>query len=411
MPRQQGPQFKLQLAGEFRWRVKRSAALIAHIVGARYWFPHTIFSLALLADALHILKDAFGIRMLRFWAHPNLSALGVAEIHLAIGDLFRLAISIAMIVMSIGLALRSRLAWLLTLVLLAAIVLLQVKHQVGASWWLYYEIVLLAALLLTQRHFSRTSVAAATLYALTATFMLLFYGVFGAFYLGADFRPAIKSLGTAFYFTIVTMTTVGYGDIVPTTLEARMFTVSVIVLGITVFATSLGAVITPAISNSVQRIIKQREKPMQRKEHFIVIGATALAHNTAQELQRRQLPVTLILPSAPQGGELEGTDTVIGDATDANVLSRAGAEQARAVLAMRADDSENAFIILALKEIETKAKLVAAVNDMKNYKRVQRVQPDMIVAPQILGGELLAMTLAGETIPQDFVLQRLFTAS
>lgn len=150
---------------------------------------------------------------------------------------------------------------------------------------------------------------------------------------------------------------------------------------------------------------------MQRKDHFVVIGATALAYNTAQELQRRQLPVTLILPSAPQGNEPEGTDTVIGDASDVSILRRAGAEQARAVLAMRDDDSENAFIVLALKEIETKAKLVAAVNDMKNYKRVQRVQPDMIVAPQILGGELLAMTLAGETIPQDFVLQRLFTAS
>lgn len=410
MPKQRPP-FKLELAGEFRWKLKRSAALLSRIVGARYWFPHTILSLALLASALHILKAAFGIRMLRFWAHPNLSALDITKIHLAIGDLFRLAISIALIVMSVGLALRSRLAWLLTLVLLAAIVLLQVKHHGGVSWWLYYEAILLAALVLTQRHFSRTSVAAATLYALTATFMLLFYGVFGAFYLGADFRPAIKNLSTAFYFAIVTMTTVGYGDIVPQTLEARMFTISVIVLGITVFATSLGAVITPTISNSVQRIIKQREKPMQRKDHFVVIGATALAYNTAQELQRRQLPVTLILPSAPQGNEPEGTDTVIGDASDVSILRRAGAEQARAVLAMRDDDSENAFIVLALKEIETKAKLVAAVNDMKNYKRVQRVQPDMIVAPQILGGELLAMTLAGETIPQDFVLQRLFTAS
>ena len=150
---------------------------------------------------------------------------------------------------------------------------------------------------------------------------------------------------------------------------------------------------------------------MQRKDHFIVIGATALAFNTAQELRRRQLPVTLVLSSPLPDGELGEADVVTGDASDVAVLRRAGAEQARAVLAMRADDSENAFIILALKEIETKAKSVAAVNDIKNYKRVQRVQPDMIVAPQILGGELLAMTLAGESISQDFVLQRLFSAS
>lgn len=149
---------------------------------------------------------------------------------------------------------------------------------------------------------------------------------------------------------------------------------------------------------------------MQRKDHFVVIGTTALASNTCRELRRRHLPVTRILPQAPPPGDAEDFDVIVGDASDVAVLKKAGADVARAVLAMRADDSENAFIILALKELEGGAKSVAAVNDTKNYQRVQRTGPDMIVAPQILGGELLAMALCGETISGDYVVQRLFAS-
>jgi len=96
---------------------------------------------------------------------------------------------------------------------------------------------------------------------------------------------------------------------------------------------------------------------------------------------------------------------IIGDSSDTDILRSAGAEQALAVLALRADDSENAFVVLAVKEMEGSAKTVAAVNDSKNLGRVRRVQPDMIIAPQVLGGELLAMALNGEQLDNNAVMK------
>ena len=376
-----------------------------------HWFPHSVLFLALFGIGAHLLLVTIGPRLASLWRDGNLDTNSLEHLHLGLIDLLRLVIGLSMVVMSIGLQLRSRLAWLLTLLLLSTITLLQVKQSGHHPWWVYYDGVLLLALMLAHRSFSRSSVAAATLYALTASLMLLFYAVFGSYYLGADFKPEISDLPTALYYAVVTMTTVGYGDILPTTIESRMFTVSVIVLGITVFATSLGAVVGPAMANSMQRILNRRDSRMERKDHFIVIGATPLAYNTYREIRKRNLPVTLILLDPPPAGELEDdADVIVGDASEVAILHKANAESARAVLAMRADDSENAFIVLALKELETKAKSVVAVNDTKNYKRVQRVQPDMIVAPQILGGELLAMALSGESITEDFVMQRLFNA-
>ncbi|MGH9518260.1 MAG: NAD-binding protein, partial [Terriglobales bacterium] len=212
---------------------------------------------------------------------------------------------------------------------------------------------------------------------------------------------------TALYYAVVTMGTVGYGDIVPATPHAKLFTVSVIILGIAVFATSVTAVIGPLVTGNLERFMARKEKPMNRSGHFIIAGATPLAFNTYQELKRRQQVVTLILPQPASGpAEADPADVIVGDATSLDILRRANAESAQAVLAMRADDSENTFIALAVKELKGKARTVVIVNDSKHLERVQLVQPDLVIAPQVLGGEMLAMALTGERISADFILNK-----
>lgn len=77
---------------------------------------------------------------------------------------------------------------------------------------------------------------------------------------------------------------------------------------------------------------------------------------------------------------------MIGDPGDLDVLKRAGADKASAVLAMQLDDSEHAFVVLAVKELHGSAQTVAAVNDARHLSRVKLVQPDVVIAPQVLGG-------------------------
>jgi voltage-gated potassium channel len=318
-----------------------------------------------------------------------------------------------MLTMALGLLWRSRLAWTMALLLevLGAVSLLLDAHAPHGRVLLAYFILVLAALLAAWRQFDRTSVAASTLFALTSVAMLLMYATFGAYYLGADFKPQITDLVTALYFAMVTMSTVGYGDITPQTPEAKLFTVSVIVLGVAVFATSLTAVIAPMVSRSLQRIVSRKGSGMKRENHFVVIGNTSLAVNTWHELARRGRPVTRLLREAPEDGEPKGVDYVVGDPSSVETLREAGAHRAEAVLAMLADDSENAFVVLAVKELGGKARTVAAVNDARHLGRVKLVQPDVVIAPQVLGGELLAMLLSGEQVTPDFVMQRVFQQS
>jgi voltage-gated potassium channel len=390
-------------------RLRRGVSALGTRLHSDYWFPHVVLALALLVAAFYWLGSAVGGNLDVLLSPAVLKHFDFSALNLRITDVIHGIAGIMMIVMSVGIVLRSRLSWTLAVVLLVAIELADFKAHRHLTFFVYYDAVLLAALLLAYSRFNRSSVAAGTLFALTSTLLLMLYAVFGAYYLGADFHPPITDLITALYYAVVTMSTVGYGDIFPQTAEARLFAVSIIVLGITVFATSLGAIVGPVIGGGIQRIIDRKGKRMERQNHFIIVGNTSLARNTYHEMQQRNLPVTLILSEAPAAeGELADADVVIGDASSVDVLRMAGAAEARAVLAMRADDSDNAFIVLAIKDLEGSAKTVAAVNDSKNYSRVKRVQPDMIIAPQILGGELLAMALAGEPISGDEVMKRFF---
>jgi voltage-gated potassium channel len=305
-----------------------------------------------------------------------------------------------------GLLARSRLAWVSALLITIAQLALAVgyTHQPWFSTGVIYLVALLAVLLIFRDVFQQSSLAAGTLFAVATLLLVLVYGVFGALLMGAGFVPPIVNLPEAIYFTVVTMSTVGYGDILPKSEDARFFVISLIVLGLTVFLTSLTAVVGPLVQSRISRIVEPRRKRMKRVNHFIIIGSGPLARNTARELLNRDKAVVMIVDDEGLGyGDAE---IVVGDATDLDVLRKAGVETANSILALSEDDAENAFVILALRELHTDAKKVAAVSSRKNLERVRRVQPDMILAPNVFGGEVLAMALTEEKLDGDTLLKR-----
>jgi voltage-gated potassium channel len=377
-----------------------AARRIGQLVRARYWFPHVPLALALAWDGFLPLRSVF-IR----YRHVLLSDFPRQVLNFPPNRMPAVLIGVAMLVMSVGLLFRSRFAWIIAIVLTSSLVLSSAIGPHGSiAGLISYNGLLLAALLLSYAWFDRSSLAAGTLFALTSALLLLSYAVFGSLYLGSQFSPAIKDPLSALYYAVVTMSTVGYGDITPKTVDARLFAMSIMLLGLAVFATSVTAIAGPMLA----RLSAPKEKRMKRTNHFIVIGATPLAYNTYREFKKRNQPVTLVMPQAPVSGDIDEQDLIVGDANSLETLHRAGADQAQAVLAMRADDSDNAFIVLAVKELKGRAKTVVAINDSKHMERIKLVQADVVIAPEVLGGELLAMALTGETITSDFVLDRFF---
>ncbi|HEX6019582.1 MAG TPA: NAD-binding protein [Burkholderiaceae bacterium] len=375
-------------------------------VHGRHWFPHVPLALAMAVAGLLLLQLDFGQRWLLY-----ADALVRGRFDLPSGLLPPLLIGGGMLVMACGLLLRSRLAWTMALLLmLTGVASLTSRPHPGSHLLLAYFVLVLLALFVAWRQFDRSSVAASTLFAVTSMAMLLMYATFGAYYLGQEFKPPIGDLVTALYYALVTMSTVGYGDITPQTTESKLFAISIIILGVAVFATSLTAVIAPMVGTSLRRIINRKGARMKRERHYVVIGNGSLAVNTARELARRGHPVTRLLrrPADDADPRADEIDTVIGDPSNSQVLTEAGVHRAEAVVAMMVDDSENAFVILAVKALGGSARTVAAVNDAANLGRVKLAQPDVLISPQVLGGELVAMFLSGEEVTTDFFMKHVF---
>ena len=370
-----------------------------HVLHGRLWFPHVPLGFLIAVGGAWLLRQDIGADF-----SPFLADLLTGHPHLQPRLLPQLLMGIGMLITAVGLLFRSRVAWLMALMLAisATLSLLLVRHE-GGHLLLGYFILIMAALLFARAQFNRSSVTASTLFALASVVMLLLYATFGAYYLGSDFKPAITDLATALYFALVTASTVGYGDITPQTVDARLFSLSIIVLGVAVFATSLTAVVGPMVTQSLRKIVDRKSKRMKRENHFVVIGNTFLAINTWRELVRRGQEVTRVLREAGSA-DLGDTDVVVGDPGNVDVLRQAGAEKAQAVLAMLDDDSDNAFVVLAVRELAGSARTVVAVNDARHLSRIHLVQPDVVIAPQILGGELAAMIVCGEEVTSDFVM-------
>jgi len=335
--------------------------------------------------------------------HEVMRVVGLLEIP-------RLVLGEGLQVIALGLILKARIAWAFSLVLLIGIGTFGILGDGGRAGLGIYTLVLVIALIVYWRRFDRASVTAGSLFALVSVLSLLIYAVFGTLYLGNEFNPPVTDVGTAFYFSIVSMSTVGYGDITPHTITARLFTASIIILGITVFATSISAIAGPVIGGNLKRLVKGRFSTAMRKNHIIIAGATPLALSVYEGLRRRGEEVTVIVPTGSAQEYPAAADLIEGDSSSVEVLHTAGVTRARYVLALRADDAENAFIVLAAKEAtgDSGAKTVALVNTSKHLEKIRRVQPDMVFSVQLLGAELLTRAINGEPMDSQAITDLFF---
>ncbi|WP_323016862.1 voltage-gated potassium channel protein [Castellaniella sp.] len=326
-----------------------------------------------------------------------------------IAQMSRLMLGLGVQVMAVGLLYRARIAWAMSLLLLAVVGTYSLWHGQGHLGLLVYTVVLVAVLIGYWRHFDRASLTAGSLFAVLSVASLLVYAVFGILYLGDEFSPPVHNPVTALYFSIVSMSTVGYGDISPQTDAARLFTISIIILGITVFATSISAVVGPLIGGNIRRLVRGRTSHIMRKNHIILAGVSPLAQSLHTALRQRGHDVTTIVPVADGHPYPADADVLEGDASETSILQQAGAAQARYILALRQDDAENAFIVMAGREAGgPDTKLVALVNSPMHLSKIRRVNPDIVISLQALGSEILARTLSGEIIDEALITRLLF---
>ena len=368
------------------------------------WFPHSPLSLVaallglLLIDA--VVRSTLGVPAVSVRVEHVIERIEAIQL----GTTHEFAIGLLLLVMSVGLLLRSRFAWVLTTAGLALALTVRVflpSHPLDGIF--VCSVAVFLVLLVSRRHFVRRSLATAACFALFAVVAFHAYAMLAVLQLGEHFDPPIREPITALYFAIVTVSTVGYGDITARDPEAQGFVVGLIVIGLTFLATSVSAFILPLFTSRIGALFGTREVIVDRSKHYVIVGSSALARNTTEELEKRGQHVTTILEKSTDEAFYKKRDIVVGDPTDLSVLRTAGADKARGVLALSTDDAENSFVVLGINELAPTVPSVAALNDPKNQFRLKRTQPSLMLSLQVLGGQLLAKALTGESVESDML--------
>lgn len=236
------------------------------------------------------------------------------------------------------------------------------------------------------------------IYAFIALFALIIYGILGSIYIMK--LDLINSL----YYTVITIATVGYGDISPHTSLQKLFTVTLVLGGVGLVAyvfTLTISVITMAVEE-ITSGSKLKRKMAATQNHFILCGYGRVGAAVFRELKKRNL-MAIIIEKDKKVVEKElwedpETLAIPGDATDETILHDAGIERARGVIITTGDDVDNLFITLTAREIHPEIWIVARASKRENIRRLSRSGANKVISPETSGGEDIYFAAVEPTI-------------
>ena len=216
------------------------------------------------------------------------------------------------------------------------------------------------------------------------------YGTIGAYALRDEFN-GVSTLVDAFYFTIVTASTVGYGDITPLSPMARLFGMSVVVVGTASFAIALGSLLGPAIEARFSKALGRMTQTQLEllEDHLLVLGHGDLTDVILDELGR-EMEYLVVTQDAEWANKMgDAVDVLVADPSDEESLERAGIDRVRAVVVATNNDAEDALAVLTARQLNPDVTIVAAATNRENVEKLRRAGADTVISPATIGGHLL----------------------
>lgn len=233
--------------------------------------------------------------------------------------------------------------------------------------------------------------------------LLLLVGSLG--YMALEAMAPIDAL----YMTVITITTVGFGEVHPLSSAGRVFTSLLIFFGV--------ALVTTAVTNIAGIILGPRLWIMIREQrmndtiatlenHYIVCGYGRMGQQIVRDLKKRKQPFVIIEQAESMREELleSGINFVIGNATLDETLERAGIARASGLVAALNSDSDNVMTVLSAREINPALYIVARAADTQSESKLRRAGADRVVSPYIIGGHRMAVALLRPAV-HDFMNQ------
>ena len=228
---------------------------------------------------------------------------------------------------------------------------------------------------------------------------------------GAGQNPDINSLFDAVYWAVVTVTTVGYGDITPMTDEGRVVAILVIVTGLGAI-TFLTSIVVSAFNEKLPEIKRARvfNQVAKTKNLILVCGYGKIGQIVSEKLQARGEKVLVIEADSAkvERAELDGFKALKADATKSDTLLKLKlCSHVKTVIAVTHDDIVNVFITINARSLCKTVQIIARCSEHNVSKKLKLAGADHLIMPEEIAG-LLGAVYIGQPVAFD-ALQAILT--
>lgn len=225
-------------------------------------------------------------------------------------------------------------------------------------------------------------------YALALIVTIVFIGTFGYVIVEG------WNLFDSFYMTIITVTTVGFNEVNTLSDLGKLFTSFLIITSFGTFAFAISAVTTYIVGGDYVKYYKEYKmmKNLEKlKDHTIVCGFGRVGSQAAHDL-RFYKKEYLVVESSAEVSENKDPETIFvnGDATDDQVLLKAGIKNANSLITALPKDADNLFVVLSARELNPKLKIISRASSYSTMRKLRIAGADNVIMPDTVGGAHMA---------------------
>ena len=202
------------------------------------------------------------------------------------------------------------------------------------------------------------------------------------------------SLGRSFYWALITLTTVGYGDETPTVPETKILAIVLACFGIMLYG-YIGALIMFVVMDKSLSGVFGMSK-CKYKDHFVICGWNSLSDVVLSELLTESRQIAVITEEQDdviiikRKGEPKNIFPIYGDPSKNDVLEQANVDEASVVILSTADDSKNLITALHIRELSPNARIIVRTNRAELKKTMKIAGVTYVVTPDVMAGRLIA---------------------